>query len=650
MQVLWLVLLALVTFTIGYVGYSRYLARFVDLDDDRETPAHKYRDGQEYVPSQRSVLLGHHYSSIAGGAPIAGPITAAAAFGWLPAILWIAVGNPLFGAVHDFMSLSSSMRHEGKSIGYIIGEYVGERGKDMLLWFAFLTIILVIAAFAFLIGSIFDAFPQAATASVLYIALAVVFGIYLYQLNLPFLPGAVVFVAAVFAGVWVGLEYPIALAARDGLPAGTVVLFGSALDWLPLAGAINPNVAAWILVTVLYAFAASVLPVWVLLQPRDFLTSSLLYTGVGGMLLAVIVGSLIGFSPVDVVVPAAGIDVTVSSLETQIAPFTGFVHPALGPIFPFLFVTIACGTISGFHSLVSSGTTAKQLNRESDARPIGYGAMLGEGLLAVTAVIAVSIIATSTGSLDAALVTFPAGGGALLTALGIPMLAAAAFIGLVFASFLLTSTDTAARLGRYMLEEIVGTPETSTQKLAVNRYVSTGILAVGGYALVASGTWENIWPLFGGANQTLAALALLVATVWLANWSDNKQLISTGVPLVFMIGVTVVALLWIGVVRNPQTILAGEAGGAVAAASLALQSVVAIVLVGLTLGLLYLGITNVRNVRGDAGTAVADGGEQTDGSRTARERSSREPGERRSREQASEDEGSESSGSEPGDD
>ncbi|WP_049899315.1 carbon starvation CstA family protein [Halococcus agarilyticus] len=612
-QVLWLVVAALITFSVGYLGYSRYLARFVELDDERETPAHKYRDGQEYVPSRRSVLLGHHYSSIAGGAPIAGPITAAAAFGWLPAILWIAIGNPLFGAVHDFMSLSSSMRHEGKSIGYIIGEYVGERGKDMLLWFAFLTIILVIAAFAFLIGSIFDAFPQAATASVIYIALAVLFGVYLYQFDLPFLPGAVGFVAAVFAGVWVGLQYPIALAAREELPEGTIVLFGSALDWLPLAASINPNVAAWILVTVLYAFAASVLPVWVLLQPRDFLTSSLLYTGVGGMLLAIVVGSLVGFTTVDVVVPSAGIDVTVSSLTTQIEPFTGLVHSDLGPIFPFLFVTIACGTISGFHSLVSSGTTAKQLDNESDARLIGYGSMLGEGLLAVTAVVAVSIIATTTESLSAALVTFPAGGGALLTALGIPMLAAAAFIGLVFASFLLTSTDTAARLGRYMLEEIVGTPETSTQEIAVNRYVSTGILSVGGYFLVASGTWSNIWPLFGAANQTLAALALLVATVWLANWSDSKQLISTGVPLVFMIGVTIVALLWIGVIRNPGDILAGNYEGTIAAVSLALQSVIAIVLVGLTIGLLYLGITNVRNVRGGAGTgAVADGGEPSD--------------------------------------
>jgi carbon starvation protein len=601
-------ILALATFSVGYLGYSKYLTRFVELDDEQDTPAHKYEDGQEYVPSKKPVLLGHHYSSIAGGAPIAGPITAAAAFGWLPALIWVAIGNPLFGSVHDFMSLSSSVRHEGKSIGYIIGEYVGERGKNMLLWFAYLTIILVIAAFAFLIGLVFDAFPWSATASVIYIALAIVFGVYLYQLNLPFLPGAVAFVGLVFAGVWAGLEYPVALFARDGLPASTLILFGDGGSWLPLAGATNPNMAGWVLVTVLYAFAASVLPVWVLLQPRDFLTSSLLYTGVGGMIVGAIFGTLVGFEAITVNVPSAGIEgVQVTELTTQIPMWTGFVHPALGPLFPFLFVTIACGTISGFHSLVSSGTTAKQLDKETDARLIGYGGMLGEGLLAITAILAVSIIAGGTESLSAALVTFPAGGGALLAVFGIGITAAATFIGLVFVSFLLTSTDTAMRLGRYMLEEVVGTPETSIQRTATNRYVNAGILSLAGYLLVASGTWENIWPLFGGANQSLAALALLVATVWLANWDDRKQLVSTGAPLVFMIAVTVVALLWIAVYRNPTTIMAGDAGGTAATISLALQSVIGLVLVGLIFGLLYLGINNIREARGGLDQDAAAG-------------------------------------------
>ncbi len=612
-QVMWMAVAALVTFTAGYLGYSKYLARFVELDEERETPAHKYDDGQEYVPSKKPVLLGHHYSSIAGGAPIAGPITAAAAFGWLPAVIWVAVGNPLFGAVHDFMSLSSSVRHDGKSIGYIIGEYVGESGKNMLLWFAYLTIILVIAAFAYLIGLVFDAFPWTATASIIYIALAVAFGVYLYQLDLPFLPGAVAFVALVFGGVWVGLEYPVALFARSNLPADTIVLFGQGGGWLPLAEAANPNMAGWVLVTVLYAFGASVLPVWVLLQPRDFLTSSLLYTGVGGMILAAIVGTLLGFGGTTVNVPSAGIEgVEVASLTTQIPMYTGFIHSELGPLFPFLFVTIACGTISGFHSLVSSGTTAKQLNRETDARLIGYGGMLGEGLLAITAIIAVSIIAGGTDSLSSALVTFPAGGGALLSVFGLGITAAATFVGLVFVSFLLTSTDTAMRLGRYMMEEIVGTPETSTQETITNRYVNAAVLSLTGYLLVASGTWSNIWPLFGGANQSLAALALLVATIWLANWDDNKQLVSTGVPLVFMLGVTVIALLWIGIYRNPTTIMAGEAGSTFATVSLVLQSVIALVLVGLIVQLVRLGIGNIRDARQGLDREAVTGGPSDD--------------------------------------
>ncbi|PSP53712.1 carbon starvation protein A [Halobacteriales archaeon QH_3_68_24] len=597
-QVMWMAVAALVTFSVGYVGYSRYLARFVELDDDRETPAHKYDDGQEYVPSKKPVLLGHHYSSIAGGAPIAGPITAAAAFGWLPAIIWIAVGNPIFGAVHDFMALSSSVRHEGKSIGYIIGQYVGERGKKMLLWFAYLTIILVIAAFAYLIGAVLDAFPSAATASIVYIALAILFGVYLYQLDGPFLPGAVAFVAMVFGGVWVGLQYPLALFETARLPADTIVLFGSGGDFLPLASAANPNFAGWVLMTVIYAFAASVLPVWVLLQPRDFLTSSLLYTGVGGMILAAIVGTVIGFAPVELNIASAGIEgVEVSSLTTQISAWNGFFHGSLGPLFPFLFVTIACGTISGFHSLVSSGTTAKQLDKETDARLIGYGGMLGEGLLGVTAILAVSLVVGAGDSLTNALITFPAGGGALLTVFGLGVIAAATFVGLVFVSFLLTSTDTAMRLGRYMLEEIVGTPETGLEETVTNRYVNAGILSFFGYLLVASGTWSNIWPLFGGANQALAALALLVATVWLANWDDSKQLVSTGAPLVFMLLVTVIALLWIGVLRNPSDILAGNYDSTIGAVSLGLQSVIALVLVGLILGIVYYGFHSISDAR-----------------------------------------------------
>ncbi|MFC6993077.1 carbon starvation protein A [Haladaptatus sp. GCM10025707] len=614
-QVAVLVVLSLITFTVGYLAYSRYLAQFVELDESTDTPAHQYEDGQEYVPSKKPVLLGHHYSSIAGGAPIVGPITAGAAFGWLPAILWIAIGNPLFGAVHDFMSLSASLRHDGKSIGYIIGEYVGERGKNMLLWFAFLTIILVIAVFALVVAVVFNAFPSSATASLIYIGLAIVFGIYLYQLNLPFLPGAIAFIAMVFGGVWVGIQYPIMLVG--GADAGAIVLLGSpeAWSWLPLAQSdLGANVAAWVPVVVIYGFVASVLPVWVLLQPRDFLTSSLLYTGVGGMLLGVIVATVLGFDPVTI--SSGGSELTFTTLETRMSAFKGFVSPVLGPIFPFLFVTIACGTISGFHALVSSGTTAKQLNNEKDARAIGYGAMLGEGLLATTAVAALSLVASTAflgdSGLVGALANFPTGGAVMLAAgFGIPVAIGMAFIGLVFVSFLLTSTDTAVRLGRYMFDEIVGVPETSVEKTATNRYVNAGIQCVGGYVLVSSGTWSSLWPLFGGANQTLAALALLAATLWLANWDDKKQLFSTGAPMVIMLGVTLTALLWIGLYRAPTSMLSAD--GTFQMVSFGMQSLISLVLAYLAISIALMGYKNIKNVRSSAtGRVAADGGEVTD--------------------------------------
>jgi carbon starvation protein len=322
------------------------------------------------------------------------------------------------------------------------------------------------------------------------------------------------------------------------------------------------------------------------------------------MLLGTIVAAVVGFQTVTV----AGTEVT--SLETNYDAFLGL-NSALGPIFPFLFVTIACGTISGFHSLVSSGTTAKQLNKESDARAIGYGAMLGEGLLATTAVGAFAIIgAADFGSgVVGALGNFPAGGAAMISVFGVPPEAGAAFIGLVFVSFLLTSTDTAVRLGRYMMDEIVGVPETSAQSFATNRYASAGVLlCLPAYLLVGSGSWESLWPLFGGANQTLAALALLAATLWLANWDDSKQLLSTGLPMALMLAVTLTALTWIGVWRAPNAAIdAFNAGDSVTLVSSVLQSVISLTLVGLAAALAWMGYQNINRVRDSyTGTAPSD--------------------------------------------
>jgi len=600
-SIIWIVAAVLATFSVGYVGYSRYLSRFVDLDDDRETPAHKYEDGQEYVPAKKPVLLGHHFSSIAGGAPIVGPITAGAIWGWAPALLWVAIGNPLMGAVHDFISLSSSIRHEGRSIGYIVGQYVGERGKNLLLWFAFLTIILVVAVFALVVGIVFNAYPQVTTASFVYVLLALAFGVYLYQLNGPFIPGTVLFVAGVFAGVWLGIQYPFAifeLAGDASHPAGTFVLFENAGSWFPGAAALGGNTAAWVPVIMVYGAIASALPVWVLLQPRDYLSSFLLYTGVGGGVLAIIAGTLLGTASQPLVI------------DSSIGLFNGFwgvESVGLFPLFPLLFITIACGTISGFHSLVSSGTTAKQLNKESDARLIGYGGMLGEGLLAALALSTLAVAGvTAGGGIGRALPNFAEGGGIILTSFGVPLGVGSVFMALVLVSFLLTSTDTAVRLGRYMMEEIVGAPSGSTVTgvsgglgdIARGRYTNPLIQVGVAYALVLSGQWATLWGLFGGANQLLAALALLTATVWLANWDESKQLVSTGLPMAIMVAITVLGLSWIALYNNLyQNLLQGGAETLSAQISSATQLVLGLVLIGLALSLVRIGLGNLRSVR-----------------------------------------------------
>ena len=621
-SVIWIVAAVLVTFTLGYMGYSRYLSRFVELDDERETPAHKYEDGQEYVPAKKPVLLGHHFSSIAGGAPIVGPITAGAVWGWLPALLWVAIGNPLMGAVHDFISLSSSIRHEGRSIGYIVGQYVGEKGKNLLLWFAFITIILVVAVFALVVAIVFNAFPQVTTASFVYILLAFGFGVYLYQLNGPFIPGTVLFVAGVFAGVWVGIQFPFALFSAPpeaGYPEGTIVLSEllalGAGGWIPGAvvsaeAILQPNVAAWVPIIMVYGGIASALPVWMLLQPRDYLSSFLLYTGVGGGILAIIVGVIFGTASQPLVI------------DSSIPMFGGFWGSStaidtrgITPLFPILFLTIACGTISGFHSLVSSGTTSKQLNKESDARLIGYGGMLGEGLLAALALstLAVAGFAAAGGGIGAALPNFATGGGIILTSLGIPIAIGSVFMALVLVSFLLTSMDTAVRLGRYMMEEIVGMDDGMTVtglsgdlgSVARGRYTNPIVQISIAYALVISGEWLTLWALFGGANQLLAALALLTATVWLANWDESKQLIATGVPMAIMVTITVAGLLWIALWDNVyQMLILGGAATLGDQISIVARVLIAFVLVWLALSLVKIGIGNLRSVRGDSAPAA----------------------------------------------
>jgi carbon starvation protein len=366
----------------------------------------------------------------------------------------------------------------------------------------------------------------------------------------------------------------------------------------------------------LYGAVASALPVWVLLQPRDYLSSFLLYAGVGGTLLAVIVGTLLG---------TASQPLVIADSLSAFNGFWGVESAGLYPLFPLLFITIACGTISGFHSLVSSGTTAKQLDKETDARLIGYGGMLGEGLLASVALITLGVAGFNAagGGIGNALPNFATGGGIILTSFGLPQSFGAPFMALVLVSFLLTSTDTAVRLGRYMMEEIVGIEagETATGfekvgdglrstlgSLGRGRYTNPVIQIVPAYLMVISGQWVVLWGLFGGANQLLAALALLTATVWLANWDDSKQLYSTGVPMAIMTTITVLGLGYLALYSNLyQNILQGGASGAALASSV-VQMVLAIVLISLALALVKKGYDNITTVRDTGGTAAADPG------------------------------------------
>jgi len=489
MNLLILVLIALIAFAISLKVYGGYLAKLVGLDDSKKTPAHTMTDNMDYIPTKAVVLMGHHFASIAGGGPILGPIQASV-FGWLPCFLWIVLGSIFIGGVHDFMSLVSSIRHEGKTVGEVIGVNVGKKAKILFLIFVWLALILVIAVFAILVASTFAANPSVATASILFLVIAIGMGFALYRKGVSLSIVSIIGVILLFVSIWIGLRAPFALSAQT-----------------------------WIYLLLIYVFFASAMPVWILLQPRDYLSSFLLYTALGGAVIGIFIGGH----------------------NLQLPAYTSF-HQPVGYLFPMLFVIIACGAISGFHSLCASGTTSKQLNKESDAKVIGYGAMLLEGLLATIA-LGTAAMLTKAGLADGLanwggpVGVFAHGMGNFLANLGIPEKTGIAFGALTVSAFLLTTLDTATRLGRYALEELTAgwAPALS------NRFVTTIVTVVFGGALALSGTWSAIWPVFGASNQLLAGLALLGATAWLAHMGKKYTL--TLYPMIFMIAVTVVALI-----------------------------------------------------------------------------------------------------------
>ncbi len=495
-----LIIISILFFIAGYIFYGKFLSKRLGLDRNALTPAHTKKDGVDYVPAKWPILLGHHFASIAGAAPIIGPITAAV-FGWIPVFLWIVLGSIFMGAVHDFTSLVASVRHKGQSVGEVIECYIGHRGKSLFLIFAWSTLVLVVAAFVILVSKTFVNAPEVSTASSLFIFLALLFGIAIYRLNAPLGISSVFGVVFLLFCIWLGNKFPLEFSLNQAV-----------------------NQQAWTWVILGYIFIASVTPVWILLQPRDYLNSFLLYL--------VLIFAFIG--------------ILIKNPSVEFQPFTHFVDPKLGSMFPILFVTVACGAISGFHSLVASGTTSKQLNREIDARPVGYGSMLIEGLLAVIALItAVTLVPSeykSIGSNPIAL--FSKGVGGFISSLGISTKVGVTFAAMAVSAFALTSLDTATRIGRFAFQEFFKSEKTSiVRAFLTNRFTATFLTLVPGAVLALTGTYQAIWPIFGSANQLLAALALLAASVWLRVKQKKNGFLRY--PMYFMFAVTLTALLFL---------------------------------------------------------------------------------------------------------
>ncbi len=499
MNSVFLVIAAVILFAIAYVAYGGYIAKKWGFDQSKPTPAHTLRDDVDYVPAKAPVLLGHHFSSIAGAGPIVGPI-AAAVFGWIPVFLWVVFGSIFFGGIHDTGSLFASVRHDGKSLGEVIGANLGRKGKILFAVFSWLTLLLVVAAFTNIVANTFVSVPSAATASLLFILLAIVFGYFVYRKGVSLGIGTIFGVIGLCLSIYLGQLFPL-----------------------------NLDATTWMVILLGYIFVASVTPVWILLQPRDYLNSFLLY--------AMLIGGMLG--------------VFMYAPELKIPGYVGFTVPkgeGFTYLFPFLFVTVACGAVSGFHSLVASGTTAKQLDSEKDLKLIGMGSMLIEGVLAVVALITVAYLANGEAAelgLKSPIAIFSHGLGTFMTSFGIPYELGNSFTALAISAFALTSLDTATRLARFIFQEAfskAGENANQSGSLITNRFVSTGITVVLSGILAFVG-WKIIWPIFGSANQLLAAVALLAVAVYLKK--SGRKFGVVVLPMIIMFAVTLTALVFL---------------------------------------------------------------------------------------------------------
>ncbi|MDP0501862.1 MAG: carbon starvation CstA family protein [Verrucomicrobiota bacterium JB022] len=491
----WILLISALVFALAFRWYGRFLDRRFQILPARKTPAHVQQDGVDFVPSRASVVFGHHFSSIAGAGPIVGPILAGLYFGWGPTWMWILLGAIFVGGVHDYGSAFISVRNRGKTLAESARSLIGPTTGNLILLFVLLTLIYLIVVFLDLTAATFEATPAVATSSGWFVVVALIFGLTLRKTSMPFWAQLLVFVPLTWFGLALGHWFPADWGSRD----------------------------LWVGLLLAYCFLAAVLPVNVLLQPRDFLSATFLYGlivfGLGGALLAI-------------------------DQPVELAFFSGWETEAAGPLVPILFTTVACGACSGFHSVVASGTTARQLNTETDVRRIGYGGMLVEGLLAVFALATLAILRPDqlqqTGS--NAVQIFATGSSVFMARLGIPPVWGLTFASLAVAAFLLTTLDTCTRLGRFILEELCGCQNTLT------RWAGTAAVLVLPAALSfttidGQPVWRAVWLLFGATNQLMAALSLVTVLVYL-----KRRRIKYGfllVPAVLMVVMPLTALFLI---------------------------------------------------------------------------------------------------------
>ncbi len=540
MNTLVIVAIAAVCLLAGYTLYGRWLANKWGIDPKAKTPAYTKEDGKDYVPTDGWVVFAHQFSSIAGAGPVTGAIQAAA-FGWLPVLLWILLGGIFFGAVTDFGALYASVKNEGKSMGLLIEKYIGKTGRKLFLLFCWLFTLIVIAAFADMVAGTFNAYTvtdgvaslaenaqvngAAGTISILFMVFAVIFGLIQKQCKVSGWKEVVLGLVCTVAALGIGMNLPMVA-----------------------------DKATWSYITFAYIFLASVLPMWLMKQPRDYMTTF--------MFAGMIIGATLGL--------------VVAHPNMNLPVYTGFHNDNLGNLFPILFVTVACGAVSGFHSLVSSGTSSKTVANEKDMLKVGYGAMVLESLLAVLALCVAGAAAAADGTAAAGtpFQVFSGGVAGLLEMFGVPVYVASCFMTMCVSALALTSLDAVARIGRMSFQELFSVDDMEHaegwRKLFCNTYFSTIVTLAFGYILTQVG-YSNIWPLFGSANQLLSALVLITLCVFLkVTGRENKTLFP---PLIIMLCVTFTAL----VQRTIGLVKAFNAGTAVFMVE-GLQLIIAILL------------------------------------------------------------------------